>query len=214
MSPTRARVLEVDTSAGPARVHLLRPTRPRGAVVLGHGAGGGIDAPDLVALTTLAEDGWLVARLEQPWRVAGRRVAAPPAQLDAAFLTVIAELRRRRALPAPLVSGGRSAGARVACRTAMRVGAAAVLALSFPLAPPMHPDRSRAHEAVAVLDAGLPLAVVQGRLDPFGAPSLVRAALGRRAAVYEVPGTHDLRAGCAQLLAAVRAWLDAACPAG
>jgi predicted alpha/beta-hydrolase family hydrolase len=113
----------------------------------------------------------------------------------------------RWALPRPLIVGGRSAGARVACRTASEVGADAVLALSFPLHPPNNPDRSRAAEAQLVLDAGLPLAVIQGERDPFGRPEDVRAALGPAATITGVPGTHSLAAGSGRVLDAARAWL-------
>ena len=176
--------------------------------MLGHGAGGGIEAPDLVALTALTADGWLVARVEQPWRVAGRRIATPPAQLDTAWLAVLHRLTTGRGrLPVPLVVGGRSAGARVACRTAAAVGATAVLALSFPLHPPGRPDKSRADEARLVLDAGLPLAVVQGERDAFGGPQEVRAALGERAVVRPARGTHSFTKDPADVVDEVRGWL-------
>ena len=180
------------------------------ALVLGHGAGGGIEAPDLVALTALTADGWLVARVEQPWRVAGRRIATPPAQLDTAWLAVLAALTTGRGrLPGPLVVGGRSAGARVACRTAATVGAGAVLALSFPLHPPGRPEKSRADEARLVTDAGLPLVVVQGERDAFGGPEEVRAALGERGRGRGVRGTHSFTKDPVDVLAEVRAWLAA-----
>lgn len=213
MSAPRADVLEVDTPLGPARIHLLVPRWARGTLLLGHGAGGGIDTPDLRAMTLLSQEGWAVLRLEQPWRVAGKRVASRPAQLDLAFLAALAQLRRRRrSLPRPLVSGGRSAGARVACRTAVAARADAVLALSFPLVWPGRPARFRAAEAVGVLDAGVPLAVIQGRTDPFGGPQDIRAALGERVTVYDVPGTHELRPGLAAVLDAARNWLDTVGP--
>ncbi|GAB3486188.1 alpha/beta hydrolase family protein [Flexivirga lutea] len=205
----------IDTPPGPARVHVERPSADRrgppgrGSLVLSHGAGGGIEAADLVALRELVADGWTYVRVEQPWRVAGKKVATPPRTLDAAWVPIITALTRGRwALPRPLVVGGRSAGARVACRTAAQVGADAVLALSFPLHPPNNPDRSRAFEAQAVLAAGLPLAVIQGERDPFGRPDEVRAALGRAPTVVGVPGDHSLTRGTAQTLAAARAWLS------
>ena len=162
-----------------------------------------------MALTALTADGWLVARVEQPWRVAGRRIATPPAQLDTAWLAVLHRLTTGRGrLPVPLVVGGRSAGARVACRTAEAVGAAAVLALSFPLHPPGRPDKSRADEARLVLDAGLPLAVVQGERDALrrtaGGPRRAGGAgrrQARRAARTRSPRT---RPTCVQ---EVRGWL-------
>jgi predicted alpha/beta-hydrolase family hydrolase len=161
-----------------------------------------------VALTSLTDDGWLVARVEQPWRVAGRRIATPPRQLDTAWLAVLHRLTAGRGrLPGPLVVGGRSASARVACRTAEAVGAAAVLALSFPLHPPGRPDRSRADEARLVLDAGLPLAVVQGERDAFGGPQEVRAELGERALVRPARGTHSFSKDPADVVQEVRNWL-------
>ena len=175
--------------------------------MLSHGAGGGVQAADLVELRALVDDGWTYVRVEQPWRVAGRRIATPPPTLDAAWIPVLAALCRGRwALPRPLVVGGRSAGARVACRTATRVGADAVLALSFPLDPPSG-GPSRAHEARLVLDAGLPLAVVQGERDPFGSPDDVRRALGASASVYAVRGDHSLGRHPEDALAATGEWL-------
>ncbi len=205
----RTSVREIDTPVGMARAHLARPDRPAGALVLGHGAGGGIEAPDLVALTSLTEDGWLVVRVEQPWRVAGRRIATPPAQLDTAWLAVLASLTTGRGrLPGPLVVGGRSAGARVACRTAAEVGAVAVLALSFPLHPPGRPEKSRAGEARLVTDAGRPLVVIQGVRDAFGGPDEVQAALGEGALVRGVRGTHSFTKNPVDVLAEARAWLS------
>ncbi|WP_265445024.1 alpha/beta family hydrolase [Flexivirga meconopsidis] len=201
----------IDTPHGPARAYVERPPRAtpaRGSVVVSHGAGGGIDAADLVALRALVDDGWTYVRVEQPWRVAGRKVATPPKTLDAAWIPIIAALREGRwAIPGPLVTGGRSAGARVACRTAAEVGADAVLALSFPLHPPGKPDKSRAFEAQEVLQAGLPLCVIQGRRDPFGDPGEVRAALGPAPTIAPVTGDHSLARGADEVLAAARDWL-------
>lgn len=202
----------IDTPPGAARVHIERPSaskpHARGSLVVSHGAGGGIDAADLVALRALVDDGWTYVRVEQPWRVAGKKVATPPKTLDAAWVPLLAALTSGRwALPRPLVVGGRSAGARVACRTATEVGADAVLALSFPLHPPNNPDRSRASEAQLVLDAGLPLAVIQGERDPFGRPDDVRSALGPAPTITGVPGDHSLARGREQVLTAARTWL-------
>lgn len=211
----RSRVQDIHTPVGMARVHLARPDHPVGSLVLGHGAGGGIEAPDLQALTALTGDGWLVALVEQPWRVAGRRIATPAAQLDTAWLSTLQVLTSGRGrLPDPLVVGGRSAGARVACRTAQAVGAAAVLALSFPLHPPGRPEKSRADEAGLVTAAGLPLAVVQGEKDAFGGPDEVRAALGPAAVVRAVRGTHSFTKEPVDVVAEVRAWLTTLEPAG
>ena len=160
----------VDTPRGPARVHLEHPpSEPRGLLVLGHGAGGGVDAPDLQAVRTAVLDiGLAVARVEQPYRVAGKRAPAPATHLDEAWQGVIAEVRGRDPWKElPLFTGGRSSGARVACRTATSVGASGVVALAFPLHPPGRPERSRAGELVAT---GVPAVVVNGDRDPFGVP--------------------------------------------
>ena len=204
----RKRVREIHTPVGMARAHLWRPSRPCGAVVLGHGAGGSSWSADLQALTSLTADGWLVVLVEQPWRVAGRKVATPPAQLDVAWLAVMSALTSGRgALPRPLVVGGRSAGARVACRTAAAVGADAVLALSFPLHPPGKPGRSRVSEALLVTSAGTRLAVIQGEKDPFGSPEHVRSALGPAAEGVPVRGTHSFTKTPTDVLAAARIFL-------
>jgi len=177
-------------------------------VVLGHGAGGSSWSPDLQALTALTADGWLVVLVEQPWRVAGRRVATPAAQLDVAWLAVIAALTSGRGrLPRPWVVGGRSAGARVACRTASAARADAVLALSFPLAPPGKPERSRAAEALLVTRAGIPMAVIQGEKDPFGSPEDVRSALGPAAEVMQASGNHSFTRTPTDVLAHARTFL-------
>jgi uncharacterized protein len=201
-------VREIHTPAGMARAHLWRPPTSRGALVLGHGAGGSSWSGDLQALTSLVVDRWLVVLVEQPWRVVGRKVATPPAQLDVAWLAVVASLMSGRgALPRPLVVGGRSAGARVACRTAVAVGADGVLALSFPLHPPGKPDRSRAPEALLVTGAGIQLAVIQGEKDPFGRPEEVRSALGLNAEVFAARGTHSFTKTPSDVLEAARTFL-------
>jgi predicted alpha/beta-hydrolase family hydrolase len=188
----RRSIKKIDTPVGMARAHLWRSPHPVGALVLGHGAGGSSFSDDLLGLTTLTKQGWLVVLVEQPWRVAGRKVATPPAQLDSAWLAVMMALTSGRGgLPRPWVVGGRSAGARVAARTAAAVGADAVLALSFPLHPPGRPERSRAGEAALVIAAGTPLAVIQGQKDPFGSPEEVRRALGAGAEVIAAAGTHS-----------------------
>jgi uncharacterized protein len=199
----RRSVREIDTPVGMARAHLWRPPHPCGALVLGHGAGGSSWSADLQALTALTVSGWLVVLVEQPWRVAGRKVATPPAQLDVAWLAVMASLTSGRGgLPRPWVVGGRSSGARVACRTAGAVRADAVLALSFPLHPPGRPDRSRAGEARMVTDAGTRLVVIQGERDPFGSPDEVRSALGPGADVMAARGTHSFTKTPSDVLAA------------
>ncbi|WP_018156661.1 alpha/beta family hydrolase [Demetria terragena] len=203
------RVRDIETPVGLARAHIRRVPRARGAIVLSHGAGGGINAADLTALSELTEDGWTYVLVEQPWRVAGKRMAPRPPTLDQAWLPVMSALTSGRwRLPTPLIQGGRSAGARVACRTAVDVGVDGVLALSFPLRPPGKPDTTRAPEAQSVLDAGLPLGVVQGLRDPFGSPHDVRAELGDRAQVFEARGDHSFSRHPQDVLDAVRRWLS------
>jgi predicted alpha/beta-hydrolase family hydrolase len=155
----------VPTPVGTARVVVEGPAGAgRGVLVLGHGAGGGVDAADLLAARDAALDrGLRVVRVEQPWRVQGRRVAEAPPRLDAAWRAVVAAVAGAR----PLVVGGRSAGARVACRTSGVVGADAVLALAFPLRPPRGSGRSREDELRA---PSVPCLVVQGERDGFGVP--------------------------------------------
>jgi hypothetical protein len=170
--------------------------------VLGHGAGGGVGAPDLVATRDVALGlRFTVALVEQPYRVAGRRSPAPAPQLDAAWLAVLSQLRARRLRGLPIVVGGRSSGARVACRTAGEAGAVGVLCLAFPLHPPGRgddPSKSRLPELSAV---PVPVLVVQGERDPFGIPPA-----GPRREVVLVPGTHSLRSTAA-IAAAVGEWL-------
>jgi predicted alpha/beta-hydrolase family hydrolase len=192
--------LEIATPHGPARVHLHSAEAPPGALVLGHGAGGGVNAPDLTAATEVARSlGITVALVEQPYRVAGRRSPAPTRQLDAAWLAVIEELAAEQLRGLPLVAGGRSAGARVACRTAAEAGAIAVLCLAFPVHPPGRPEKSRLDELDAV---AVPTLVVQGERDPFGMPPP-----GPRRTVVQVAGDHSLKTDLDGLRGAVREWL-------
>ena len=198
---------DVETPLGPARV---TATEPAGAVVgtlvLGHGAGGGIGSADLVAVTTDAvAAGWRVLGVEQPWRVAGKRIAPAPPRLDEGWHAVLATLRDDGRLTGPLVLGGRSAGARVACRTAAALGADGVLCLAFPLHPPGRPERSRAGELTGV---AVPLGVVQGERDAHGRPEELAAVLTGRpgATLYAVPGDHALTRSPGVALAAVD-WL-------
>ena len=171
----------VDTPLGPARATTTRPDGiPAGALVLGHGAGGLRWTLDVLATRDAAvAAGWVVVLVDQPWRVAGKKLGPAPASLDLAWLPVLAALAPELG-PGPLVVGGRSAGARVACRTAAAVGAGAVVALSFPLHPPGAPDRSRAPELAMPSAHGIPVHVVQGRTDPFGTPAEVEAVLPTR----------------------------------
>ncbi|MFE3635919.1 alpha/beta family hydrolase [Streptomyces cellostaticus] len=170
----------VPTDAGDARITWHRAPGARLVLAVSHGAGGGIEARDLQALArVLPGHGVTVALVEQPWRVAGKRLAPAPKTLDTGWRGLWAAL----AAPGlPVVSGGRSAGARVACRTAAELGAHAVLALSFPLHPPGRPERSRAAE---LLGAGVPTLVVQGGNDPFGRPAEFPGGAHR---LIEVPG--------------------------
>jgi predicted alpha/beta-hydrolase family hydrolase len=192
--------LEIDTPHGPALAHLYEAEDPAGALVLGHGAGGGFRAGDLVAATGAAlEAGVTVAQVEQPYHVAGRRSPAPAKQLDAAWTAVVEHLRGDPLSGLQLVAGGRSAGARVACRTAADTGAVAVLCLAFPVHPPGRPEKTRLDELDAV---EVPVLVVQGDSDPFGMPP---PAPGRE--VVTLPGNHSLKNDLPALAAAVRGWL-------
>ncbi len=159
----------IETDAGDARItwHPAHPAKKaRLVLAVSHGAGGGIEARDLRGLAAvLPAHGVTVALVEQPWRVAGKKVAPAPKTLDIGWRGIWAAVAKPGL---PVVSGGRSAGARVACRTAAELGAAAVLALSFPLHPPGRPEKSRADE---LLGAGVPTLVVQGGNDPFGKPA-------------------------------------------
>lgn len=153
-----------ETPQGPARLVAHRSKRPMASLLLSHGAGGGIDAPDLAALArALPGQGISVLLLEQPWRVAGRKIAGSPASLDVALRAVADQIRPRTAL----VVGGRSAGARSAARCARDLGASGCLALSFPLHPPGKPEKSRVDELTG---SRVPTLVIQGERDPFGRP--------------------------------------------
>jgi len=205
------RVLELETPHGTAKAHLDPADDPAAALVLGHGAGGGVEAPDLVAAGEAARsEGMSVALVEQPYRVAGRRSPAPARQLDANWIAVVDHLRNGELRDLPLIVGGRSLGARVACRTVEETGGAAVLCLAFPLQPPARkgkePSPSRLPELEAVK---VPMLVVQGDRDRFGMPPP-----GRDREVVEVPGDHGLKADVDAVGAAVRGWLPAVLNAG
>jgi uncharacterized protein len=192
--------VEITTEAGPARVELDEPASPSFLLVLTHGAGGGVDSADLLAARQAGLDlGGGVARVLQPYRVRGARAPGSADRQDAAWLEVVAALRRRYP-PVPLIQGGRSNGARVACRTAQAAGARAVLALAFPLHPPGRPDRSRAGE---LRQAGTDVLVVNGAADPFGVPEPSDAI-----DVVVLPGaTHALARQDDAIRNAVRSWL-------
>ncbi|MBM2621129.1 alpha/beta hydrolase [Actinoplanes sp. LDG1-06] len=190
--------IEIETPRGPA---LVRVSPPRGktfsVLVLGHGAGGGVDAPDLRAVHDAAVAGGVrVVLVTQPYRVAGRRAPAPAAQLDEAWSAVVGQVGVRGK---PLIVGGRSSGARVACRTAAPLGAKGVLALAFPLHPPGKPEKSRADE----LPVGLPTLVLNGDRDAFGVPG----ATADVEVVVRPGATHDLRKGVAETADLAVAWL-------
>lgn len=193
-------MIDVETGQGPARVHITEAKgETRGSLLLTHGAGGGIGSTDLSAIVeSLPEHGWQVALVEMPWRVAGKKVAPMPPKLDAAWREIVVGVRD--SLAPRVIFGGRSAGARVACRLAGELGADGVLALSFPLVPPgKGPDKSRIGELVMPVEAGLSVQVIQGRTDPFGSPDAVRAALADAGVegvqVDEAPGTHSFTNG-------------------
>jgi predicted alpha/beta-hydrolase family hydrolase len=198
------KTLEIGTPFGTANAHLNSAAEPRAALVLGHGAGGGVQAKDLVAVAGIAHSvGMSVALVEQPYRVAGRRAPAPAHQLDAAWTAVIDHLLAGELHGLPLVVGGRSAGARVACRTAEAVGAIGVLCLAFPLQPPRRSGATPAPSRLPELDAvTVPTLVLQGTRDQFGIPPATESRT-----VVQVAGDHSLRTDLGAVDEAVRAWL-------
>ncbi len=190
--------MRLDTGQGPAEVALAKARKPAFLLVMTHGAGGGVDTADLLAAGQAAAAlGGAVARVLQPYRVRGARAPGNADKQDAAWLEVIAALR----LPGvPLVQGGRSNGARLACRTARAAGAQAVVALAFPLHPPGRPENSRAGE---LRQAGTDVLVVNGERDPFGIPAASDASR-----VVVLPGeTHSLSRHPDAVRAAVAEWL-------
>ena len=199
------RTIDIETPHGPARAHLREAGAPRAALILGHGAGGGVNAPDLVAAAgvALAQDIGVVL-VEQPYRVAGRRSPAPARQLDAAWIAVIEHLRANDLAGLPLIAGGRSSGARVACRTARETRAIGVLCLAFPLRPPRPPEREPAPSRLPELEAvPVPVLIVQGARDPFGMPPA-----GPLREVAVVQGDHSLRSDLQATRSNVAAWLE------
>jgi predicted alpha/beta-hydrolase family hydrolase len=194
----------VETPHGRANAFLHAADDARAGLVLGHGAGGGVGSRDLVAVTGVARTlGISVVLVEQPYRVAGRRTPAPAHQLDAAWIAVVEHLRAGALEGLQLLVGGRSSGARVACRTAGTTGATAVLCLAFPLQPPRRAGAAPAPSRLSELDSvTVPTLIVQGVRDPFGMPPS-----GPLRDVVEVPGDHSLRSDLQAVAAAVRAWL-------
>jgi hypothetical protein len=197
-------VLEVESLSGQARVYLHAAEQPRAALMLGHGAGGGVEAPDLLTVRDVAlAEGVSVGLVEQPYRVAGRRSPAPAGQLDAAWLAVVSRLQERELRGLPLLVGGRSLGARVACRTAGATGAVAVLCLAFPLQPPRRAGSAPRPSRLAELEGvAVPTLVVQGTRDPFGIPPA-----DRQRTVVEETGDHSLKRDLPAVAAAVQSWL-------
>src|SRR5262245_45493083 len=196
------KVLDIDTPHGPARAHLEVMGNARGALVLGHGAGGGVGAVDLVTARDAAlGERFAVALVEQPYRVAGRRSPAPARQLDTAWIAVVQHLAGAELDGLPLVVGGRSLGARVACRTGNELGAIGVLCLAFPLVPPRR--SGTATSRLPELDAvSVPTLVVQGKRDRFGVPPR-----GPHRTVVQVDGDHNLRTDHEAISTEIRAWL-------
>ncbi len=210
---TDVRVTDVPTRHGRAVAHVRAIAGSPGTLVLGHGAGGGVAAPDLVAVTAAATAaGWSVVLVEQPYRAAGRKAPPRAAVLDEAWADVVAWLREHgvtglsgtpgtgTAASGLLVTGGRSAGARVACRTARVTGADGVLALAFPVQPPGRPDRPSRLSELAAVD--VPTLVVQGATDPYGTPPP-----GPGRAVVVVPGDHALKRDVTAVADAVVSWV-------
>jgi predicted alpha/beta-hydrolase family hydrolase len=198
------KTLGIDTPFGTAKAHLNSAEDSRASLVLGHGAGGGVQAKDLAAVARVAHSvGMSVALVEQPYKVAGRRTPAPAHQLDAAWTAVIDHLVAGELRGLPLVVGGRSSGARVVCRTAEAAGAVGVLCLAFPLQPPRRSGAGPAQSRLPELDAvTVPTLVVQGVRDPFGIPPATK-----RRAVVQVAGDHSLRTDLGAVGEAARAWL-------
>ena len=196
--------LEIDTPFGAANAHLHRADEPQAALVLGHGAGGGVNAPDIIAAARVAHSAGLsVALVEQPYRVAGMRSPAPAHQLDAAWTAVIDHLLEGELRGLPLLAGGRSSGARVACRTADATGAVAVLCLAFPLQTPPRSGAAPKPSRLPELDAvTVPMLVVQGSRDRFGIPPSTETR-----SVVQVASDHSLRTDLGAIEQAVTAWL-------
>lgn len=193
--------VHIETSAGPAEIELDKPRSPAFLLLLTHGSGGGVDAKDILAVRDTARTlGGAVALVTQPYRLAGRRAPGSAIKQDEAWLEIVAALRKK-AKNVPLIQGGRSNGARVACRTAAEVQARGVIALSFPLHPPGKPEKSRRAELLAAGD--VPVVVINGGSDPFGIPEAADAAEVRVIAGQP----HSFRTGFDVIQATVEPWL-------
>ncbi|MEV6277282.1 alpha/beta family hydrolase [Nocardia sp. NPDC051832] len=193
--------MHIETSAGPAEIELDKPRSPAFLLLLTHGSGGGVDAKDILAVRDTALGlGGAVALVTQPYRVAGRRAPGSAVKQDEAWLEIVAALRKK-VKNVPLIQGGRSNGARVACRTAVEVAARGVIALSFPLHPPGKPEKTRREELLAAGD--IPVVVVNGGSDPFGIPAAADAAEVRVIAGQP----HSFRTGFDVIQATVEPWL-------
>jgi uncharacterized protein len=194
-------LMEIDTGSGPARAELTGVREPRFLLVLTHASGGEPDTPDVLAVRDAAlAMGGTVALVTQPYRVRGGRAPGSAVKQDAAWEQIVAALREAAGEDVPLIQGGRSNGARVACRTARATGARGVVALAFPLRPPGHPERSRVAE---LREAGTRVLVVNGDRDPFGVPGEMDAER-----VVVLPGeTHALSKDPAAVAEAVASWL-------
>jgi uncharacterized protein len=199
------KTIEIDTPHGLAHAHLYPAQNPRAALVLGHGAGGSVNTRDLVAVKGVAASlGVSVALVVQPYRVAGRRAPPRAPQLDAAWIAVVEHLRGREFCGLPVIVGGRSSGARVACRTAETTGSIGVLCLAFPLQPPARLGKSPPPSRLAEIDAvTVPTLVVQGTRDPFGMPPG-----NAHRTVVAVTADHGLKTDLPALTIAVEAWLS------
>jgi uncharacterized protein len=197
------KTVDIKTPHGLGRAQLHVADNARAALALGHGAGGGVESRDLVVATQVGlDEGVSVALFEQPYRVAGRRSPAPAGRLDAAWTAAVESLRNGDLSGLPLIVGGRSLGARVACRTAEEVGAIAVLCLAFPLHAPGRGGDPKASRVDELDGVKVPTLVVQGDRDPFGMPPP-----GRDRTVVKVPGDHGLKADLDAVAEAIRTWL-------